>query len=427
MALTRRDFLKATAAGAVMTGIGLPQAVLGAKKKPETIKIGFLAPLTGECAGWGLPGLYGCEVWFENINKAGGIEVGGNQYLLELVTFDTAYHPDKALQGFKQLAIEHDVKFMLMLGGDDWPPVKRYCNSRKMLATTLCPSDMTPDSPYLIAPAECHPIHTVPSCQWLIKNNPNAKTFAMIAQQDAIGLSSIATYRAQFEVAGIKQIAENIFDVSTTDFAPIVASLVSKNPDIFCMDALYSDFVNLVCVETFHQGYKGPMITCAMDYYKAAIEKTSMEFMEGYMHDFPDFDDPALNADFINFEKPNEFYAEYCKRHPGTWGAVSWEYAACMVLWTTAAKKAGSVEPMDVLEEMKGWKTLPHAFGPARWWGKELFGVDNAVVGNWPACRIENGVTRIKEFLYIPDWLDAHMDVLIKHYRDLNQMYDQRM
>ena len=56
MGLTRRDFLKAAAAGTVLTGIGLPGIALGATKK---VKIGFLAPLTGEVAGWGLPGLYG--------------------------------------------------------------------------------------------------------------------------------------------------------------------------------------------------------------------------------------------------------------------------------------------------------------------------------------------------------------------------------
>ncbi len=50
MSITRRDFLKAAAAGAVLTGIGLPSTVFGAKK---TVKIGFLAPLTGEVAGWG--------------------------------------------------------------------------------------------------------------------------------------------------------------------------------------------------------------------------------------------------------------------------------------------------------------------------------------------------------------------------------------
>jgi hypothetical protein len=38
MAITRREFLKAAAAGTVLTGIGLPSIAFGAKK---TVKIGF--------------------------------------------------------------------------------------------------------------------------------------------------------------------------------------------------------------------------------------------------------------------------------------------------------------------------------------------------------------------------------------------------
>ena len=58
----RRTFLGATAAGAAMAGGLAPTTVSAATK---TVKIGFLAPLTGEVAAWGLPGLYGSEIWAE--------------------------------------------------------------------------------------------------------------------------------------------------------------------------------------------------------------------------------------------------------------------------------------------------------------------------------------------------------------------------
>ena len=92
MGVTRRDLLKASGAGIALTGIGLPAITLAAQK---TVKIGFLAPLTGEVAAWGLPGLYGCEIWAEKVNEAGGIKVGDDQYLVEFVSFDNEYLPDK--------------------------------------------------------------------------------------------------------------------------------------------------------------------------------------------------------------------------------------------------------------------------------------------------------------------------------------------
>ena len=79
-----------------------------------------------------------------------------------------------------------------------------------------------------------------------------------------------------------------------------------------------------------------------------------------------------------------------------------------MDIWKAAAEKAGSVEPQDVLKAMKEGGRAPHIFGEATWWGKELFGVDNALVGNWPVVVLENGKATIKEYRSIPDWWAKH-------------------
>jgi branched-chain amino acid transport system substrate-binding protein len=108
------------------------------------------------------------------------------------------------------------------------------------------------------------------------------------------------------------------------------------------------------------------------------------------------------------------------------WSAVSWDYASIMELWADAATRAGSIEPAAVLAAMKEGGKGMHAFGEANWWGTELFGIDNALVGNWPVVVIENGKAVIKEYRSIPAWWDKHKDLLIKHMTDLGQMYNQR-
>ena len=75
---------------------------------------------------------------------------------------------------------------------------------------------------------------------------------------------------------------------------------------------------------------------------------------------------------------------------------------------------------------MKADGTGKHAFGTADWWGEELFGIDNALVGNWPVVVIEGGKARIKAFKSIPAWWDKHKDLMIKHMTDLGQMWNQR-
>jgi branched-chain amino acid transport system substrate-binding protein len=420
----RRRFLATSA-------IGLTAASLAARPKvsfaqAKTVKIGFLAPLTGEVAAWGLPGLYGCEIWAEKVNAAGGVDIGGEPHMIELVSYDDEYAPDKARTGATKLIFEDEVKFIMMLGGDPWPGVQPVVDRAGMLVSTLLPSDLSPETTTLIAPCEVHPIYNVTGVDWLAQQRPELETAVICAQDDSLGRPSVATYLAAFEAAGVEVLDTVFFDISTTDFAPVMTSMLARNPDIVCLDTAYADFVHPLCEQAFLQGFEGQMISCTADFYEQIIDKTSKEFMEGFVFQFPDFDDPALNDPRVNFQDPNDFYAEYSKRWPGEWGAVSWEYASILDLWKAAAERAGSVEPDAVLAAMKADGKGEHAFGTAQWWGEELFGIDNALVGDWPVVVIRDGKARIQEFRSIPAWWDENKELMIKHFEAMGEMHYQR-
>ena len=426
--ISRRKFLGTSAAsGAALAtiGAGLSRVAFAAG---DTIKIGFLAPLTGPVSAWGKPGLDGCLIWADWLNAKGGVKIGGKSYKIEFVGYDNEYDAAKARTGATKLIKEDGVKFVMMLGGDTWPGVQRIAEREGMLFSTLLPSDLSPDSKTLLAPCEVHPIYNVTGVEWLAENKKNLKTVAICAQDDSLGKPSVATYLAAFEAVGIEVVGKpEFFDPATTDFAPVMTKLLAGKPDILCLDTCYADYVHPLCEQAFQQGYKGQIISCTADFYQKIIEKTSKAFMEGFIFQFPDFDDPALNSKDVNFVKPNEFYAEYVKRFGAKeWSAVSWEYASIMDLWADAATRAGSAEPAAVLKAMKAGGTGKHAFGTAKWWGKELFGIDNALVGNWPVVVIEDGKARIKAFKSIPAWWAKHSKLMVKHMTALGQMWNQR-
>ena len=413
--LPRRQFTgtAAAAAGAVAaSSFGAPHIARGAEK---VVKLGFLGPLTGEVAGWALPGRNACLIWADQVNAGGGIKIGDDNYMVEIVSYDNEYLADKSLIGAKKLVLEDDVKLVLMLGGTDAPAAVQFFTKQKMLSTTLLPSDLTPDTLYHLAPAEVHPLYNVTGVEWLAENRPELKTAAICAQDDELGWPSVATYLAAFEAAGIDVVYNKYFDIATTDFAPVVTAMLAENPDIVCLDTAYPDFVNLLCEQLFLQDYKGQIISCTLDFYGRIIEKTSTEFLEGLIFQFPDFDDPAMNEPHINFENPNEFFVNYNERFPDAWSAVTWEYPAIAEMWRLAAEKAGSVEPMDVFASLKEGGRGPHVFGDADWWGEELWGIDNALVGNWPVVQIQNGKATIVEYRNIIDWWNKHGELLKKH------------
>ena len=243
--ISRRKFLGTTAAsGAVMAtaASGLPRVAFAADK---TVKIGFLAPLTGAVAAWGKPGLDGCLIWADWVNATGGIKIGGDNYKVEFVSYDNEYDAGKARTGATKLIKEDGVKFIMMLGGDTWPGVQKIAEREGMLFSTLLPSDLTPETKTLLAPCEVHPIYNVTGVEWLAENKPDLKTAVICAQDDSLGKPSVATYLAAFEAAGIDVVDDPLFfDPATTDFAPVMTKLLAKKPQILCLDTCYADYVH---------------------------------------------------------------------------------------------------------------------------------------------------------------------------------------
>ena len=75
--------------------------------------------------------------------------------------------------------------------------------------------------------------------------------------------------------------------------------------------------------------------------------------------------------------------------------------------------RRGSGHPQDDDQEIAGVE-------------KELFGIDNVLVGDWPVVVIENGKAVIKEFRSIPEWWDMHDDLVVRHFTEMGEMYHQR-
>ena len=408
----RRKFLKqaATGAAAASTANLFPHIAFAANK---TLTVGMNIPMTGDYAPWGLPGLYGCEIIANNINAAGGVTIGSDTFDIKIASYDHGYDTEKAIQGFKKLVLEDDSKMVMMLGGSTVASVLPWATRKKVLTTTLLPSDITPDSKYLVATCESHPLYNVTGVEWLARNHPEVKTAAIVTNNDVeYGLQSAATYQAAFEVAGIEVVDTNLHGFDVTDFAPIVSSILANKPDVVCMATSF--YVTPIMEQLFHQGYKGKIISCTLDYYEEIIAKTSKEFVNDTIYQFPDFDDPKLQEAGVNFPDPAGFDAAFRKDHPNDWSAVAWEYPAILLNWVEAAKAAGSADTEAVVSVLQSQKQ-EFIFGGGDWWGSQLWGLDNALVGRWPVVKIVDGKARIQEYGDVAGWLSKNKDVLVKH------------
>ena len=347
----------------LMVSAAMPRSE-GTSETP--IRIGVLAPFTGVQSSWGLPGFHACLIWANRINAAGGLRLGRTRHRVEIIAFDDQYDPARARVGARRLIHEDGVTLLLMLGGDTVPAIADLLTRNKVLATTLLPSDLTPDMPYLIAPCEVHPIYVVTGVDWLAQNRPELKTAAICAQKDALGLPSVATYRAAFEAAGIELVKEILFPADLKDVDAMVHVLMENEPDILCWDTAYEPFVHDLTEAAYRAGFDGQLLSCTCDNYPALVERTSREFMEGFVFQFPDLDDPAMNDTRIRFEHPKTFYDEFNRSYPGEWSAVPWEYFAILENWRQAVERAQTTESVAVLNSMKTDGFAFNVFGEAR-------------------------------------------------------------
>ena len=82
--------------------------------KRDVIKIGINAPLTGDIPKVGEGTKFAAQMWLEDINAAGGLEVGGKQYPVELVIEDNESKAESAVKANTKMITEDEV--MVIVG-----------------------------------------------------------------------------------------------------------------------------------------------------------------------------------------------------------------------------------------------------------------------------------------------------------------------
>jgi len=99
------------------TGLAAAAALLAGAAAPalaqQTLRIGVADALTGGAAVYGLPQANAVELAAREINAAGGIEVGGATYLLDVVAYDDKGNPTEATNAVRKLIDFDEVKYIL--------------------------------------------------------------------------------------------------------------------------------------------------------------------------------------------------------------------------------------------------------------------------------------------------------------------------
>ena len=106
--MKRRTLLSAVAVAAIVAGSG---SVAVAQ---ETLTIGAVAPKTGGLAGGAAVTHWpNIQLWVEEVNGRGGLDVGGTKYMIEVIEYDDQTNPGETIKAIQRLATRDGADFIL--------------------------------------------------------------------------------------------------------------------------------------------------------------------------------------------------------------------------------------------------------------------------------------------------------------------------
>lgn len=266
--------------GLLMGGFGCAKP---AEERPKTLTVGLSASMSGPAAAWGIVHDHAVTLAIEDINTKGGITVGGEKYLLDLKTYDHAYDPAKATEIAKRMVTMDRVTWIVTHGATVTKPIIPYTEETKTLlmqgATgkdVMVFQKQNYTFRWLIttSPEAMHMVW-----DWVSKNRTDIKTTAEIKPDDASGWDEAKDTKEMLPKYGIKLVNESFYKRGTTDFYPVLTSLLAAKPDSIDLGAIPPADQGRIIKQSVELGFKGrfiapvaPSLAPVLDLAKEAAE-----------------------------------------------------------------------------------------------------------------------------------------------------------
>jgi branched-chain amino acid transport system substrate-binding protein len=366
---------------------------------PKRIKIGSAMPLTGPLGFLGTAYNRGWQLYIDKINEEGGVKVGGETYLFELVTEDSKLAAEAAGTAARKLIGQDKVDYLI--GGiveSEMEAMYQVSRPKKvplMLASMNIPghpADVSPKRPLLVRMTISFDDTDSIDCDYIVKAYPKAKNVVLLA--GSIGQEGmVERLTKQAKKSGLNIVGVEYWQDGTTDFVPTCTRVLKYKPDVvYAMGTGQSPYILMAARQL---GFKG-LFVCNVPLGPEVFLRV--------------VNDPAALTDVItngiDLSQPTDTMKEIMKRWEAKYkepfmsdSVVAWDE-----LWilTQAMEKAQSIVGEKVfatLETMNKPGSLKTSFGPGRMGGKERFGVDRTVARPIPLTRIMNGKTEFIGFI----------------------------
>ncbi len=231
---------------------------------PDSIRIGVNAPLTGDIPKVGEGTKYAAQMWLEDVNAAGGIEVGGKKYKVELIIEDNESKAESAVKANTKLITEEDV--LAIIGPQSSKQAIPAGGKANELGTPMVSPwstnpDTTKDRPFVFRGCFLDPFQG-PVVAKFIKNEFGFKKAAVlydVASDYPKGLAEF--FKAAWEDlngAG-SVVAYESFTTKDADFSSQLTKINNSGAEVLFTPQYYNE-VALIVQQAHQLGWNKPIV-----------------------------------------------------------------------------------------------------------------------------------------------------------------------
>ncbi|MGZ4161637.1 MAG: ABC transporter substrate-binding protein, partial [Neobacillus sp.] len=305
-----------------------------------TVNIGYTGPLSGPAAFYGARTLNGIKMAVEEVNGAGGFEVSGKKYKLNIVSLDDKYLPNEAGANAKRLVTENKTPIIFTPHSGGVFALQVFNQQDKFIigAYTSEPKVTEAGNKLTVRIPPGYDGYLQPFTDY--EMDKFGKKIAFLPTSSQYGKDWSAKLKPYWEKKGGKVVYNASIDFAKdTDFFTILTNALKTKPDVLFIGGA-SEPTAKVAKQARELGFKGGFIV--MDQAKFDEMKAvtgSYDLLNGSIGVMPLVDsDSAAIPEFV------KKYKEKYKENPGSEAGLNY---IGMHAFVEAMKAAGSVDDAE--------------------------------------------------------------------------------
>jgi len=207
----------------VLVALGLALAAVGTGPAPaaeKTLTIGLLGPLSGGAASYGVELQRGAEMRTDEINKAGGLKIGGDVYKIKLVAYDHKAQAAEAATATNKLVFQDKVKYIIGNAvGATCNAAQTITEPNNVMFAFVCwgTANLAPEKPYSFRSILSQWELAEPFYRWIKENHPKIKRVAAISPNDTSGKDTNTAVVKALKGLGYEVTADEYYERRTKD------------------------------------------------------------------------------------------------------------------------------------------------------------------------------------------------------------------